>query len=63
MTEHDTPPPVPEKDLASRFPTAFTILFGLAIGRVSYDRWIAFIWPLLVLTLFISVVISIGTLF
>ena len=34
---------------------------GLAIGRVSYDRWLAFIWPLLlILTIFISVVISIG---
>jgi len=42
-------------------PTFAVVVGGLAIGRVSYDRWLAFIWPLLlILTLFISVVISIG---
>ncbi len=44
-------------------PTFAVVVGGLAIGRVSYDRWLAFIWPLLlVLTLFISVVISLGAL-
>ena len=42
-------------------PTFAVVVGGLAIGRVSYDRWLAFIWPLLlILTLFITVVISIG---
>jgi len=44
-------------------PTFAVVVGGLAIGRVSYDRWIAFIWPLLlILTIFISVVISIAAL-
>jgi uncharacterized ion transporter superfamily protein YfcC len=44
-------------------PTFAVVVGGLAIGRVSYDRWIAFIWPLLlILTVFISLIISIGTL-
>lgn len=42
-------------------PTFAVVIGGLAIGRVSYDRWLAFIWPLLlILTLFITVVISVG---
>lgn len=42
-------------------PTFAVVVGGLAIGRVSYDRWLAFIWPLLlILTIFISVIISIG---
>jgi uncharacterized ion transporter superfamily protein YfcC len=37
------------------------VVGGLAIGRVSYDRWLVFIWPLLlILTVFISLVISVG---
>ncbi|NWN91949.1 YfcC family protein [Marinobacter adhaerens] len=44
-------------------PTFAVVVGGLAIGRVSYDRWIAFIWPLLlILTIFISIVISIAAL-
>ena len=44
-------------------PTFAVVVGGLAIGRVSYDRWLAFIWPLLlILTVFITVVISVGTL-
>ncbi|WP_417543329.1 YfcC family protein [Marinobacter sp.] len=40
-------------------PTFAVVVGGLAIGRVSYDRWLAFIWPLLlILTLFITLVIS-----
>ena len=43
-------------------PTFAVVVGGLAIGRVSYDRWIAFIWPLLlILTVFISLVISAAT--
>jgi uncharacterized ion transporter superfamily protein YfcC len=42
-------------------PTFAVVVGGLAIGRVSYDRWLAFIWPLLlILTVFITVVISVG---
>ncbi|WP_180899850.1 YfcC family protein [Martelella soudanensis] len=42
-------------------PTFAVVIGGLAIGRVSYDRWIVFIWPLmLILLVFISVVLSIG---
>lgn len=40
-------------------PTFAVVIGGLTIARVSYDRWIAFIWPLLlILTIFISLVIS-----
>ncbi|KMQ73144.1 YfcC family protein [Marinobacter subterrani] len=43
-------------------PTFAVVVGGLAIARVAYDRWLAFIWPLLlILTVFISVIISIGT--
>ena len=44
-------------------PTFAVVVGGLAIGRVSYDRWLAFIWPLLlILTVFITVLISLGSL-
>ncbi len=42
-------------------PTFAVVIGGLAIGRVSYDRWLVFIWPLLViLIVFISAAISIA---
>ncbi|MCI2395986.1 YfcC family protein [Aliiroseovarius sediminis] len=42
-------------------PTFAVVIGGLAIGRVSYDRWIVFIWPLmLILLVFISAALSIG---
>ena len=42
-------------------PTFAVVIGGLAIGRVPYDRWIAFIWPLLlILTVFISAALSIA---
>lgn len=42
-------------------PTSAVVIGGLAIGRVSFDKWIAFIWPLLlILTLFISAGLSIA---
>ncbi len=44
-------------------PTFAVVLGGLAIGRVSYDRWLVFVWPLLlILTVFITAVLSIGAL-
>jgi uncharacterized ion transporter superfamily protein YfcC len=44
-------------------PTFAVVIGGLAIGRVSYDRWIVFIWPLmLILLAFISVVLTLGAL-
>ncbi|MGM0561190.1 MAG: YfcC family protein [Pseudomonadota bacterium] len=43
-------------------PTFAVVVGGLAIGRVPYDRWIAFIWPLLlILLVFIAAVLSLGT--
>lgn len=43
-------------------PTFAVVIGGLAIGRVSFDRWLAFIWPLLlILTVFISAALSIAT--
>ena len=42
-------------------PTFAVVIGGLAIGRVSYDRWLAFIWPLLlILIVFISAALSIS---
>ena len=44
-------------------PTFAVVIGGLAIGRVPFDRWIVFIWPLLlILTLFIVAAISLGAL-
>ncbi|EPX78237.1 YfcC family protein [Litoreibacter arenae] len=44
-------------------PTFAVVIGGLAIGRVSYDRWIVFIWPLmLILLVFISAALSVGAL-
>jgi uncharacterized ion transporter superfamily protein YfcC len=42
-------------------PTFAVVMGGLAIGRVGYDRWLKFMWPLLlVLVVLITVVLSIG---
>lgn len=44
-------------------PTFAVVIGGLAIGRVSYDRWLVFIWPLLlILTVFITIALSIAAL-
>jgi uncharacterized ion transporter superfamily protein YfcC len=32
-------------------PTFAVVMGGLAIGRVSYDRWLKFVWPLLLILL------------
>ena len=43
-------------------PTFAVVIGGLTIGRVPYDRWIVFIWPLLlILTVFIMAVLAVGT--
>ncbi len=42
-------------------PTSAVVFGGLAIGRVSFDRWLAFVWPLLlILTLFILAALSLA---
>ncbi|WP_417670417.1 YfcC family protein [Roseibium sp.] len=43
-------------------PTFAVVMGGLAIGRVSYDKWLRFTWPLLViLAVMICIVLSVGT--
>jgi uncharacterized ion transporter superfamily protein YfcC len=45
-------------------PTSAVVIGGLAVGRVSYDRWFVFIWPLLlILTVFVMAALSIATFF
>ena len=45
-------------------PTFAVVMGGLALGRVRYDRWLRFTWPLLlILLLLYAVVLSIGTFF
>ncbi len=34
-------------------PTSAVVMGGLAIGRVPYERWLRFVWPLLVILTFI----------
>ncbi|WP_256372901.1 hypothetical protein [Breoghania sp. L-A4] len=42
-------------------PTFAVVIGGLAIGRVPYERWIVFIWPLLlILTVFIVSTLAVG---
>jgi len=44
-------------------PTSAVVVGGLALGRVSYDKWLRFIWPLLlVLTIIIMAGLSLGAL-
>ena len=43
-------------------PTSAVVIGGLAIGRVSFDRWLVFVWPLLlILTIFIMAALSVAT--
>lgn len=43
-------------------PTFAVVIGGLAIARVPYERWLAFVWPLLlILTLFIMAALSVAT--
>ncbi|MGI9491938.1 MAG: YfcC family protein, partial [Geminicoccaceae bacterium] len=45
-------------------PTFAVVMGGLALGRVPYERWLRFMWPLLIiLTVIIVVAISAATLF
>lgn len=37
-------------------PTFAVVMGGLALGRVSYDRWLRFVWPLLLIIIVILVV-------
>lgn len=42
-------------------PTSAVVVGGLAIGRVSYNKWLHFIWPLLLLlSILIMIVLSFG---
>jgi len=42
-------------------PTFAVVMGGLAIGRVGYERWLKFMWPLLVtLTLIITAMLSVA---
>lgn len=44
-------------------PTSAVVMGGLAIGRVPYERWLRFIWPLLaVLTLIVMAALSLAVL-
>lgn len=44
-------------------PTFAVVIGGLAIGRVPYERWILFIWPLLlILVVFIAASLSVAAL-
>lgn len=43
-------------------PTFAVVIGGLAIARVPYERWLAFVWPLLlILTLFIMAALGVAT--
>ena len=43
-------------------PTYAVVVGGLAIGRVPYERWLRFMWPLLLILIVLSMVmLSIGT--
>ena len=45
-------------------PTFAVVMGGLALGKVPYERWLRFMWPLLlILTVIIMVAISVATLF
>ncbi len=45
-------------------PTFAVVMGGLALGKVPYERWLRFMWPLLViLTIIIMAAISVATLF
>ncbi len=45
-------------------PTSAVVMGGLAIGRVPYERWLRFIWPLLVvLTLIIMAALALAVTF
>lgn len=44
-------------------PTSAVVVGGLAIGRVPYEKWLHFIWPLLlILTILVMAALMVGTL-
>ena len=43
-------------------PTSGVVMGGLAIGRVSFDKWIRFVWPLLIiLSVLVMILLSVST--
>lgn len=45
-------------------PTSAVVMGGLAIGRVPYERWLRFVWPLLlVLTIIVMAALALAVLF
>jgi len=45
-------------------PTSAVVMGGLAIGRVPYDRWLRFVWPLLVvLTVIVMAALALSVFF
>ena len=43
-------------------PTSAVVVGGLALGRVSYDKWLRFVWPLLlILTVIVMAALVVGT--
>ncbi|KPP88533.1 MAG: putative membrane protein [Rhodobacteraceae bacterium HLUCCA08] len=45
-------------------PTSAVVMGGLAIGRVPYERWLRFVWPLLlVLTVIVMAALALAVLF
>jgi uncharacterized ion transporter superfamily protein YfcC len=44
-------------------PTSAVVMGGLAIARVPYERWLRFVWPVLLgLTIIIMAALSLGVL-
>ena len=42
-------------------PTSGVVMGGLAIGRISYNKWLSFIWPLLlILSIVVMVMLSVA---
>ena len=45
-------------------PTFAVVMGGLALARIGYHKWLAFVWPVLVILFFLyAIVLSIGTFF
>ena len=44
-------------------PTSGVVMGALAMGRVSYEKWLKFVWPLLIIiTVFLTLALSLGAL-
>jgi uncharacterized ion transporter superfamily protein YfcC len=45
-------------------PTFAVVMGGLALARVGYHKWLAFVWPVLVILFFLyAIVLSVGVFF